>query len=196
MTQTLRGKWLMSLVLPWSAIGSWQVGEGLWIYAKAGLAQIPLERAWRRAVAGGQTPKAWPWADTWPVARLKNERLDVDLLVLAEAGGHALAFGPAHATGTALPTTRGTTVITGHRDTHFAFLRKLKRDDVLSVDMPDGRAARYVVRDTAVIDSRTGVIASDNIPRLALVTCYSFRTLVPGGPWRFVVMAEQQDANR
>jgi sortase A len=191
MTHSRRDRWLTSLLLPWLAIGLWQAGEGMWIYAKARLAQFLLEEAWRRAVAGEQTPKAWPWADTWPVARLKNERLGVDLIVLADAGGHALAFGPAHVTGTAPPTTRGTTMITGHRDTHFAFLPKLEPGDALSIDLPDGRTSRYIVRETAVIDSRTGVIASDTIPRLALVTCYPFHTLTPGSPWRFVVMADE-----
>jgi len=190
MTQTLRGKWLATILLPWLAIGLWQAGEGLWIYVKAGLAQLLLEQAWTRATTGEQDPKPWPWADTWPVARLKNERLGVDLIVLAGAGGHALAFGPAHVTGTAPRSTQGTTVITGHRDTHFAFLRKLRPGDFLSIDTPDGRTSGYVVADTAVIDSRTGAIASDGIQRLALITCYPFDAIRPGGPSRFVVMAE------
>jgi sortase A len=191
MTWTSIAKRLLSLAFALSlATGLWQTSAGLWIYAKAGLAQLLLQRAWIRAVTGEQDPKPWPWADTWPVARLKNERLGVDLIVLADAGGHALAFGPAHVTGTAPPGTHGTTVITGHRDTHFAFLRKLRPGDFLSIDTPDGRTSGYVVRDTAVIDRRTGAIASDGIHRLALITCYPFEAIRPGGPWRFVVMAE------
>ncbi|MGB4994697.1 MAG: class GN sortase, partial [Nitrospira sp.] len=44
------------------AIGCWQLGEGSWIYAKAGLAQFLLQRAWCRALAGEAMPKPWPWA--------------------------------------------------------------------------------------------------------------------------------------
>jgi sortase A len=119
-----------------------------------------------------------------------------DLIVLADAGGHALAFGPAHVAGSSMPGEKGTTVLTGHRDTHFSFVRKLKSGDFLSMDMPDGRRLRYIVRDAAVIDGRTGAIASDDIPRLALVTCYPFHTVTPGGPLRFVVMSDLDPATR
>ena len=85
------------------AIGCWQLGEGSWIYAKAGLAQFLLQRAWCRALAGEAMPKPWPWADTWPVARLRMQHPSVDLIVLAGAYGRTLAFGPGHVTSSALP---------------------------------------------------------------------------------------------
>src|SRR6476469_8896864 len=44
-------------------------GEGLWIYAKAKLAQLLLEISWRSALAGEQL-RPWPWADTRAIARL------------------------------------------------------------------------------------------------------------------------------
>jgi sortase A len=196
MSQILRGTGLVSILLPLLAIGIWQTGEGLWIYAKAKVAQLLLKQAWSRAMAGEQSPKPWSWADTWPVVRLKNHRLGIDLIVLADAGGHALAFGPAHVAGSSIPGEKGTTVLTGHRDTHFSCVRKLTSGDFLSMDMPDGRRLRYIVRDAAVIDGRTGAIASDDIPRLALVTCYPFHTVTPGGPLRFVVMSDLDPATR
>lgn len=194
MTWTSIAKRLLSVALVLSLVtGLWQTGAGLWIYVKARLAQLLLERAWTRAVTGEQEPKPWPWADTWPVARLKNSRLGIDLIVLAYAGGQALAFGPAQVPGSPMPDRNGTAVLTGHRDTHFAFLRKLQPADLLSLEMPDGRTTRYMVREATVMDSRTGAIASDGIPRLALITCYPFDAIRPGGPWRFVVMAEAWD---
>lgn len=33
-------------------IGLWQIGEGSWIYAKARLAQVLLQRAWSRTLSG------------------------------------------------------------------------------------------------------------------------------------------------
>ena len=48
---------LMAILL---AIGLWQVAERSWIYAKAGLAQLLLKRAWTRALAGESMPKPWP----------------------------------------------------------------------------------------------------------------------------------------
>jgi hypothetical protein len=54
-------------------------------------------------LSGGETVKPWPWADTWPIARLSAPRHGVDLFVLAGATGRTLAFGPGHVDGTARP---------------------------------------------------------------------------------------------
>ena len=37
-----------------------------------------------------------------------------------------MAFGPGHLSGTPLPGEAGNAVVSGHRDTHFAFLRGLR----------------------------------------------------------------------
>jgi sortase A len=42
-------------------------GDGLWIYAKARLAQLLLEISWRSALAGEKL-RPWPWADTRAIA--------------------------------------------------------------------------------------------------------------------------------
>ena len=95
MKQSASGRRLLAAVLFFSlAIGLWQTGTGLWIYAKAWLAQILLQQAWAQTIAGEQQSKPWRWADTWPVGRLKNSRLGIDLIVLAHAGGHALLSVP------------------------------------------------------------------------------------------------------
>ena len=44
-------------------------GEGLWIHAKAILAQVLLERAFAQTLTTGKPVKPWSWADTWPEAR-------------------------------------------------------------------------------------------------------------------------------
>ena len=64
--------------------GAWQLALGAWIPVKAALAQVLLEQAWRRTLAGEVRARPWPWADTWPVAALEvgGERL----IVLADAG--------------------------------------------------------------------------------------------------------------
>ena len=77
-------------------------GEGLWIYAKAKLAQLLLEISWRSALAGEQL-RPWPWADTRAIARLTIERGGATIIVLAGASGRTMAFGPGHLDGTAMP---------------------------------------------------------------------------------------------
>src|ERR1700755_2904480 len=71
-------------------------GQALWIHAKAFLAQVLLERAFAASLASGYAVKPWPWADTWPVARIEVPRLHRSAIVLAGSSGQALAFGPGH----------------------------------------------------------------------------------------------------
>ena len=173
-----------------AGVGVWQVGEGAWIFVKARLAQQLLQRAWARTLAGESNVKPWPWADTWPVARLRAPAHGEDLIVLADTSGRTLAFGPGLAPGSAPPGAHGTTIITGHRDTHFRFLERIRPGEELVLEIPGSQPTRFRVQDTAVVDARTAVI--DRAPGaagLVLVTCYPFGAVRPGGPLRWVVAA-------
>jgi len=166
-------------------------GEGLWIYAKAKLAQLLLEISWRSALAGEQL-RPWPWADTRAIARLTIERSDATIIVLAGASGRTMAFGPGHLDGTAMPGDIGNCVITAHRDTHFAALRYVGPGDILTLQRPDGHAIRYRVQATRVVPkSDTSVLRQDARTRLTLITCYPFDTIRPGTPLRWVVIAQK-----
>jgi hypothetical protein len=92
-------------------------GQSGWIFAKAQLAQVLLERAFSQSMASGKPVKAWGWADTWPVARLEISRLQASAIVLRGSSGEALAFGPALLDETARIGEPGTAVIAAHRDT-------------------------------------------------------------------------------
>jgi len=174
--------------------GLWQAATGLYIHAKAILAQELLEQAWQRTLGGRAQAKPWPWADTWPVARLTARGLDGWVYVLADASGRSLAFGPGHVAGTAAPGTAGNSVIAGHRDTHFRFLQVLAADDRVTLETADGAARAYRIVDKRIVDTRRaqGVQASDQ-PMLTLVTCYPFDAIDPGGPLRYVVTAVVQE---
>src|SRR5262249_3246972 len=165
--------------------GTWQLSHGLWIHVKAHLAQHLLQRAWGRTRAGERDVKPWPWADTWPVARLTVPAHGVDLIVLAGASGRTLAFGPGHADGSPEPGAAGAAGVTGHPATHVAFLRRGRAG---------GRPAVLRVREATVVDARTAVVASDDaVSALVLLTCYPFDAVMAGGPLRYVVTAERAD---
>ena len=169
-----------------AALGS----HGLYLRAKALLAQALLERAWRATVASGRPAKPWSWADTWPVARLRFPGLDRSAIVLAEAGGESLAFAPSHVGVSPLPGEPGTSVIAGHRDTHFRFIRRLAPGDEIEVTRADGALARFRVTHSAIVHARaSGIELEGDSPRLALVTCWPFDAL-ERGPLRYVVFAE------
>lgn len=178
-----------------AALGVFGIAAGArtaWIPAKAALAQILLEDAWRRAQDGEARPVPWPWSDAWPVARLRVPGHRGPLVVLSDASGRSLAFGPGHLSGTAPPGGHGTTVVAGHRDTSFAFLRELRPGDALELEDRGGRWHRYEVRETEVVhsdDARVAVEAARD--RLVLVTCWPFDALRPGGNLRFAVIAER-----
>ena len=165
-------------------------GQGVYIHAKAVLAQVLLHRAWARTLAGDARAKPWPWADTWPVARLVVPERGVDVLILAGSNGRTIAFGPGHVFGTPLPGTPGNSVIGGHRDTNLAFLEDMPIGAEISVQRPNGAWTRYRVQSVAIVDKRdTWVMAGDESTRLTLITCYPFNALRDGGPRRYVVTA-------
>jgi len=171
--------------------GAALLGEGVYIHAKAQLAQVLLERAWQRERATGTPVKPWPWADTHAVARLRAPAQDADVLVLAGASGRTLAFGPGHLDGSALPGDAGNAVVTAHRDTHFRFLRAVAEGDELVVERANGVRRRFRIRDAYVADQHALRIPRDtDVPTLTLVTCYPFDAIAPGGPLRYVVVAE------
>ena len=179
--------WIVSCLL---CLGFWQLGEGAYIPAKAWLAQELMQRAWDRAGEGADQPVPWPWADTWPVAKLPAIGHDVNLIVLAGGSGRTLAFGPGHLSASSMPGEPGNTVIAGHRDTHFNFLQYLEVGESLVMETASGRKHLYKVVDIDVVDSRRGSLqldTDDNV--LSLVTCYPFEAADPGGPMRYVVTA-------
>ena len=169
-------------------LGFYQMGQGAYIPAKAWVAQELMLRAWNRAADGEFNPAPWPWADTWPVARLFARSGDVDLIVLAGGSGRTLAFGPGHLSASAMPGHRGNSVIAGHRDTHFSFLQNLAVGEELWVETSDGREHKYRVVDIDIVDSRRGSLLLDiDDSMLSLVTCYPFNAVEAGGPMRYVV---------
>ena len=173
------------------ALGFWNLGQGAYIPAKAWLAQELMQRAWLRVTAGEDRAAPWPWADTWPVARLTVKSQGVDLIVLAGGSGRTLAFGPGHLGASALPGEIGNSIIAGHRDTHFAFLRDLAVGELVGVETTRGQGHLYEVVSVDIVDSRTGSLALDTQQSLlSLVTCYPFDALEAGGPLRYVVTAQ------
>jgi sortase A len=175
------------------ATGAALLAVGLWLPLKAALAEELLNRAWTAARAGGGEVKPWPWADTWPVARLRlpPSASAEPLIVLAGASGRGLAFAPGLLDGSALPGEPGVAVIAAHRDTHFHALARLALGDRFDVERADGATFAYVVTGIEILDTRTASLRLDAVDSVvALVTCYPFDALVPGGTLRYVVTGE------
>ena len=183
--QRLRRLAVVALLL----LGAALLAMGWYLPAKAALAQELLNRAWVATRDDNRAAvKPWPWADTWPVARLQLPGESAPLTVLAGASGRNLAFAPTLLDGSAEPGAPGVTVIAGHRDTHFRALQNLAIGDEFTLERPDGVILRYAVAALDVIDVDRDVLRLDaDESMVALVTCWPFDAVTLGGPERYVV---------
>lgn len=178
----------IGLMVLLSAVG---LGNAALIHAKAWLAPVLISHSWHAAEPAGIHPP-WPWADARVAARLAAPSLGIERFVFDNDQPRTLAFGP----GLAAESTGGRVrVISGHRDTHFAFLEALRPGMPLELERPGGDLHRFRVAATEVVDSRRGRLPlPPGASGLVLVTCFPFDALTPGGPLRFVVVAEADTA--
>jgi sortase A len=187
----------ITIVALLGATGLALIGSGLWVKAKAKLAQILLNQAFERTISS--TPdsgiKPWYWADMKPFARLQVPRLNVSSIVLNNISGEALAFGPGHMVNTPVPGENGTSVFAAHRDTHFSWLKYLQSGDRLNVERADGNKVSFkVTRSWIARYDESGVNADSSGKRMILSTCYPFDSDTPG-PLRYLVEAEIGNTN-
>ena len=184
-----RYKWITLLF----AAGCYLFGGGLYIFAKANVAQYLIAKAWQLSLQDQQQHRPWPWADTHPVAELKIN--DVSWYVLADANGRNLAFAPTHLSATALPGDPGNSVIVGHRDTQFNSLKHLQVEDIIEVTNLRG-SSRYRVTSLRIAQAaqlrywQTEVEDTFDQASLTIITCYPFDSILPNPTYRFIVSAE------
>lgn len=181
-------KWLAPVLM---LLGLGLLLKGAYIPVKAQVAQWLLDHAWEQTLEGGRH-RPWPWADTHPVAHLSVPRLGVEQVVLAGANGRVLAFAPGHISRSAPPGSRGNVVLSGHRDTHFSWLKSLQQGDEIKLQLPDGRQLRYAVAAQQVYHERDSWLAApDAGSGLRLITCYPFDAVLPATEQRYVVDSVQ-----
>jgi sortase A len=172
-----------------ASLGLVLLGQGLWIHAKALLAQILLEHAFAETIANGHATKPWSWADTWPIARIEVRRIHASAIALEGSSGQALAFGPGHVELTPNAGERGVAVYAAHRDTHFSFLRDVAIGDEIDVTRSDGKMFRYRADGSSVVRfDNSGIDPLSSGYELVLSTCWPFDALT-SGPERYLLHA-------
>ncbi|MFL7024174.1 class GN sortase [Enterovibrio norvegicus] len=168
-------------------------GHGVYIQAKAELAQLLIAHAWESQQRTGGVHRPWPWADTYPIAKM-GVNGESPQWVLSGASARNLAFGPTLQMNTALPGKQGNMVIYGHNDTHFAGLSQIEIGDDIAIEDGSGQQRLYQIRDFNIVDeSETQWIQDTADDRLTLITCYPFNALTVNGPLRFVVIATPKE---
>ncbi len=178
-----------SIVLTIAATTS--LGRGVWIYAKAQLAQVLLRSAWNETLRTGTPVPPWPSADMAPIARIRIR--EKSAIVVSGVSGRSLAFAPGHLGGSALPGESGNCVISAHRDTDFAVLRGIGVGDRIEIQTIRGEVVHYRVTGTRIVhESDTSVVGDRGGATLTLITCWPFDAITGGADQRFVVFADME----
>ncbi|KZY76362.1 hypothetical protein A3740_01935 [Oleiphilus sp. HI0068] len=187
----LKKSLLFVLLIALSLTAIVQLGGGAKIAAKAWLSQYLIEQAWSRTLLGEERVRPWPWADTWPVAELSVPSLGVQQVVLHGDSGRVLAFGPGMNDYVDGGLGLDFSILSGHRDTHFRFLKDLKLNDVFVITTADGKRSDYQIINTEVVNQNWLLPelepSVENL--MILATCYPFDTLTAGAEERFLVFA-------
>lgn len=121
--------------------------------------------------------------------KLSIPRLGQTFSILQGTSAEELRRGVGHMVRTAMPGESDNCVVSGHRDTVFSRLGKVKKGDRLIVETDAGKFTYQVKRIRIVHkDDRTVVVRTDRAV-LTVSTCYPFR-YIGSAPDRYAVIAE------
>lgn len=123
------------------------------------------------------------------VGTLTIPALNRTLPVIEGTDAKQLAKGVGHYAGSVLPGEADNCVLSGHRDTVFRRLNKVKVGDPLIVQTSAGTFT-YRVRGTRIVhkDDKTVIVPTDHAV-LTLTTCYPFN-YVGSAPDRYIISAD------
>lgn len=121
------------------------------------------------------------------LGKLEVARLGMSVLVVEGDDDTKLSLAAGHMPGTAGFGEKGNAVVSGHRDTAFWPLRKIRLGD--RVRIRTDRTYSYVVSNIRVVSpDDVSVLRSDDMRVLTLVTCYPF-CYIGSAPKRLIVQA-------
>ncbi len=168
------------------------MAQGLYLQVKAYMAKKLLQRAWERTLKTGQQSKPWPWAESWPIARIRVADKQIDMIVLSGDCHLNMDFGPGYCFGSTMINGSDNAVIKAHRDTFLQNMAGLSAGDVLNIQAPGGEEHRFSVADTQVIDEEASIILDARSPMLTLVTPYPFDDDAQVGHLRYLLFAVRE----
>ncbi len=122
------------------------------------------------------------------IGKLTILALSRELPIFQGTGTEELKKGVGHYLGSVLPGEEDNSVLSGHRETVFRELDKLKKGDLIIVETSAG-VFTYEVTGTRIVDKddKTVIVPTDQAV-LTLTTCYPFE-YVGKAPDRYIVSA-------
>jgi len=192
---TMKAHWKLSGLITGVllSISAWQLDIGrVSSHFQAWLTENLLQTAWIRTQATGHEVKPWPWAETWPLARLLVPHLHIDQIILARASQGIFPFAMGHLDSSVLPGEVGNSNISVHRDTYFSFFQSLKPGDSLILESFRSGRWRYEVSGVYIVSKTdTRFLEPSSIRRLTLVSCYPCNGV--DDLLRYVVIADEAE---
>lgn len=116
--------------------------------------------------------------------------IEKELPIVEGTDEDTLRYGVGHYTGTVYPGQNDQILLSGHRETVFTGLDKLKTGDPIIVKMQHGTFT-YTIVDTEIVDANDKTVIRSTAPEemLTLSTCYPFR-YIGNAPKRYIVYAK------
>ena len=124
------------------------------------------------------------------IGRLEIPRLELSVVIIEGDDSKTLRRAVGHIPATPIPGQTGNVALTGHRDTFFRPLRKIRVNDIIVLTTLQGEYHYRVVSTRVVSPDNVAVLNASDGESLTLVTCYPFY-FVGSAPSRFIVRAER-----
>lgn len=152
--------------------------------ACTGIASGPTSVIAEQAVSYSEQPKAGD-----DIGTLIIPVLDQTLPIVEGTGTENLSKGVGHFSESVLPGEEDNCVLSGHRDTVFSKLGKLKLGDQLTVETEAGTFT-YAISGIRIVDKedKTVIVPADHAV-LTLTTCYPFH-YIGSAPDRYILTAD------
>ncbi len=125
-----------------------------------------------------------------PLGLLEISTIGLEVMILEGTTNGVLRRAVGHIPGTSMPGQQGNVAIAGHRDTFFRPLRKIRKNDEITLTTLHGSFLYRVDFAQVIAPEHTEVLAHSDEAILTLVTCYPF-DLVGPAPKRFIVRAHR-----
>ncbi len=171
------------------AVGASLVLWGFGIVASAEIGQQEIQNEWAapKSISVVDARKENP---TGLIARLEFKRLQREVFVLDGREPSNLKRGPVWLRESAPLGSGGNTVVAGHRDTHFRFLKDIAIGDRIGVEHGERQGEFRVSGIHIVTPDERRLLAPVKRDVITFVTCYPFHT-VGRAKKRMIVTAER-----
>lgn len=170
------------------ATGAICVGAGIAEAVRAEHQQRSLSREWH-SVTSVEERSSRHQLPAGVVARMVFDRVEREVYVLSDENPANLKKGPVWLRVTSGFPVRGNTVIAGHRDTHFRFLKDVRVGDKFTVEDGVSQTLYRIDRIQIVSPRDRSLLAPVREKVMTLVTCYPFNAVGPAKK-RMIVRAE------